>query len=395
MTKMFGFSKMALCVAVGLMSSMAVANAQETIKLGLSVPLSGGGAVWGKGSVFMCETAVAEIKEAGGVKVGDKTYNFECLAYDNKYNAADGTKVAQTLLNREGVKFIGGSLGTAPVKAMQSLTERQGVLLFTTAWGSSIKGPNFPMTFTQMNTPFEILPNLIPYVSKANPDAKTLVMLNPNDASGQETEAVSKNVWEGVGVKLLTSDFYERGTTEFQPIATRLVSLNPDIVDLGGMPPADAGAVLREMAALGWNGVKVVEVGTGADGLKASGGDAVEGVYMGAAVSFIGDDITDHQREVNEKGTAAIGESINAIHIGFYDSIYALKAGMEAAQSIDPKEVAKVMPTVKFNTFYGGEIGFYGMDSYGSKQQMRLPVIVTQIKNGELIELDRVVPSGD
>lgn len=395
MSKVTKARVLALGVALGLMGPLATTSAQETIKLGLSVPLSGGGAVWGKGSVFMCERATREINEAGGVTVGGQAYNFECVAYDNKYNAAEGTRVAQTLLNREGVKFIGGSLGTAPVKAMQSLTERQGVLLFTTAWGFSIKGPEFPLTFTQMNTPFEILPNLIPYIRNAHPETRTLAMLNPNDASGQETEEVARGVWENTGIEILTSDYYERGTTEFQPIAARLAALDPDIIDLGGSPPADAGAVFRELEALGWDGVKVVQVGTGADGLKATGGASIEGVYMGAAVSFEGTDITDHQREVNEEARAEIGESLNAIQIGFYDSIYALKAGMEAANSIDPKEVARVLPDTKFRTFYGGEIGLYGEETYGSNQQMRLPVIVTQIQDGVLIELDRVVPGGN
>lgn len=381
-----------LGVAIGLFGS--VAGAQEVIKLGLSVPLSGGGAVWGKGSVFMCERAAKEINEAGGVTVDGQIYNFKCVAYDNKYNAADGTKVAQTLLNREGIKFIGGSLGTAPVKAMQSLTERQGVLLFTTAWGFTVKGPEFPLTFTQMNTPFEILPNLIPFIADQHPEAKTLAMLNPNDASGQDTEEVARKVWQETGIELLSSDFYERGTTEFQPIAARLAALNPDIIDLGGSPPADAGAVFRELAAIGWDGVKVVEVGTGADGIKATGGDAVEGVYMGAAVSFAGDDVTDHQHKVNEEARAAIGESLNAIHIGFYDSVYALKAAMEASDSIEPKKVAAVMPDVTFRTFYGSEIGFYGEETYGTVQQMRLPVIITQIQDGDLVELGRVVPDG-
>lgn len=382
-----------LSVALGLMGS--VASAQETIKLGLSVPLSGGGAVWGLGSVFMCERATKEVNEAGGVTVDGTTYNFECLAYDNKYNAADGTKVAQTLLNRDGVKFIGGSLGTAPVQAMQSLTERQGVLLFTTAWGYTVKGPKFPLTFTQMNTPFEILPNLIPFIHGEHPEAKTLAMLNPNDASGQDTEAVANQVWQDTGIEILSSDFYERGTTEFQPIAARLAALDPDIIDLGGSPPADAGAVFRELAALGWDGVKVVEVGTGADGIKATGGDAVEGVYMGAAVSFVGDEISDHQNEVNEEARAEIGESLNAIHIGFYDSVYALKAAMEAADSVDPKEVAAAMPGVTFRSFYGSDVGFYGQETYGSVQQMRLPVIITQIQDGELVERGRVTPEGN
>jgi branched-chain amino acid transport system substrate-binding protein len=395
MTIMTKVKSLALGTSLGVLMAVGGAQAQETIKLGLSIPLSGAAAIWGKGSEFMCKKAAQEIAKAGGVKVDSKTYNFECVAYDNKYNAAEGTRVAQTLLNREGVKFIGGSLGTAPVQALQSLSERQGALLFTTAWGPSLKGPKFPLTFTQMNTPFEILPRLIRYVHEAHPEAKTIALLNPNDATGQDTESVAKKIWTETGVKILTSDFYERGTTEFQPIAARLAALKPDIIDLGSMPPADAGSIWRELEVLGWKGVKVVEVGTGADALKATGGNAIEGVYMGAAVTFDGPNVSEHQKAVNEEARGVLGESLNAIQIGFYDSVYAIKAGMEKADSVDPKKVGAVMPDVTFTSFYGGKIGFYGMGTYGAKQQMQLPVIITEITDGKLVEKSRIEASGD
>jgi branched-chain amino acid transport system substrate-binding protein len=284
----------------------------------------------------MCEAAAEEIREAGGVKVGDETYGFECVAQDNKYNAAEGTKVAQSLLNREGIRFIGGSLGTAPVKALQSLAERQDALVFTVAWGASLKGPDHPTTFTQMNTPGEILPQLLRYIAGAHPEAKSVAMINPNDATGQETEAIAKTMWDENGVEVVASDYDERGTTEFQPIAARLASFEPAIIDLGSTPPADAGAIFKELAVLGWDGVKVVEVGTGAEGLKATGGDAAEGVYMGAAVAFEGPTVSEHQTALNEKAKAEIGESLNAIQIGFYDSVHALKAAMERREASIP-----------------------------------------------------------
>ncbi len=383
-----------LGTSLGLLASLGGVQAQETIKLGLSVPLSGSGAIWGKGSEFMCKKAAQEIAQAGGVKVEGKTYNFECLAYDNKYNAAEGTRVAQTLLNRDGVKFIGGSLGTAPVQALQSLAERQGVLMFTTAWGFSIKGPKFPLTFTQMNTAFEIIPPMFKYVLEQNPQAKSVVMLNPNDATSRETEGVANKAWVSNNIKILSSDFYERGTTEFQPIAARIASLKPDMVDLASMPPADAGAVLRELDVLGWKGVKIVAVGTGIDGLKATGGKAIEDVYMGAAITFDSPAMTGQQKATNKEARGVLGESLNSIQIGFYDSVYALKAGMEKAQSIDPRKVAAVMADVSFTSFYGNQVDFYGTDTYGSRQQMRLPVTITQVKDGNLVEKTRLVPSG-
>ncbi len=215
------------------------AQAQETIKLGLSIPLSGAGAVWGKGIEFLCIKAAQEVKADGGVKVKGKTYNFECAGYDNKYNASEGAKVAQTMLNRDGIRFVYG-FGTAAILATQSLTERQGAMLFNTSWGKSSKGPQFPLTFSVNNTPVEIMPGVAKFITGAYPQAKTIALVNVNDASGREAEAVYRPTWEKSGVKVVTSDYYERGTTEFQPIANRIAALKPDIVDVGSAPPADA-----------------------------------------------------------------------------------------------------------------------------------------------------------
>jgi len=366
-------------------------QAAEEIKLGLSAPLSGSGAAWGIGAEWLCGKAAAEIADAGGVKVKGQTYNFKCITYDNKYNAAEGAKVAQALIAKDGVKFIAGSIGTAPVRALQSLTERKGVLLFTTAWGASIKGPKFPLTFTQMNTTLEISGPLTGYVAKAHP-IKTVALLNPNDATGQDTEKIARKAWEAAGVKVVSSDWYERGSSEFQPVAAKLGALKPDAVDLCSTPPADAGLVFKEMAGMGWNGVKVIQVGTGADGLIATGGKTVEGVYMGAAISLDGPTATPRQRALDEGVRKATGESVNAIQIGIYDAVYAIKAGIEKAQSVEPGDVAKVLPELKFESFYG-DSGFGGKDTYGTPQQMLLPVIVTQLKDGKLAEVARLAPS--
>lgn len=372
--------------AIALFAAFTFAQA-ETIKLGMSIPLSGAGANWGKGSEWLCTKAAEEIKAAGGVKVKDTAYNFECIGYDNKYNAAEGAKVAQALVARDGVKYVAGSIGVAPVRALQSLTERKGVLLFTAAWGNSIKGPKFPLTFSQMNSVNEISDPMIAHVKKLHPEIKTVALLNPNDATGQETEKVARAAWERHGVKVLVSDWYERGTSEFQPIAAKLNSLKPDVVDLASTPPADAGLVFRELKALGWDGIKVVEVGTGADGLLATGKNAVDGTYLGAAVAV--SSMNPHQKELNDGVRKVTGEDINSVQIGMYDAVWALKAAMEKAQSVDPEQVAKVMPDVKFQSFFG-EVGFGGMDVYGSDQQMQLPVIITQIAGTTLKEVGRV-----
>ena len=382
-----------LVATIGALAFIAApgVKAQQTLKLGISAPMSGPAAIWGLGMEWISKQAAQSINDAGGVKVGGKSYKFEVVAYDNKYNAAEGTKVAQTLLNRDNVRYIIGGIGTAPVMAMQSLSERKGALMFTTGWGKSIKGPKFPLTLTQINTPFEVVPPLYSLIKKQNPNIKTVAMLNPNDATGKETEAVARKIWESLGVKVILSDWYERGTTEFQPIAAKMVGQKPDVIDLATAPPGDSGVIFKEIKVLGWNGVKVVAAGTSAEAMMKIGGDSVEGVYMGLSADFDGPQATPVQRKLNVGMKAAVGEPINVIQIGGYDAVMALKAGMEAANSLEPKAIAAVLPKIIFETSYG-KTAFGGKATYGSPQHMLVPVVVTQVKGGKLVELERVIP---
>ncbi|MGM0583724.1 MAG: ABC transporter substrate-binding protein [Pseudomonadota bacterium] len=367
------------------------ARAEETLKLGVSAPMSGAAAAWGLGFEWAAKQAAEKINSEGGLKVGGETYMLEVLTYDNKYNATEGAKVAQTLLNRENVSVIIGSLGTAPVRALQSLSERKGALLFTTAWGKSVKGPEFPLTFTQINTPFEVLPQLYGYIKQEHPDVATAVLINPNDATGQDTEKVARETWSSVGVEVIASDWYERGTTEFQPIATKIANLNPDIVDLSTAPPTDAAAILKELAVLGWDGIKSVSAGTSAASLVKTAGKAAEGVYMGLAADYSGDAATAVQRELNEGAKRDLGEPLNVITIGTWDATMALKAAAEAADSLDPKVLAETLPKIVFESSYGPS-AFGAAEVYGSPQQMLLPTIVTQVQDGRIVEVKRVNP---
>jgi branched-chain amino acid transport system substrate-binding protein len=368
------------------------AYADEVLKVAVFAPMSGAAAGWGLGAKWVGEQAAKEINDHGGIKAGGKTYKVESFAYENGYNSAEGGKAAQAMLNRDGIRFIIQGIGTAPVKALQSLSERQGALLMQIAWGKSVKGPQAPLTFTNSNTPFELFGPLFDLIKKLNPEAKTVALLNPNDATGQEVEEEAVKQYKARGFTILASTWYERGTTEFQPVATKLAQTHADIIDLSGAPPADSGLIYKELAVQGWKGVKVQSSGTGADAMVKVGGGAVEGVYMGNAADFGGPTATPIQRKLNEGALKALNEPLNILQLGAWDGLMAVKAGIEKADSIDPKKVAKVLPEIIFESSYG-PTAFGGKETYGSPQQMLVPIIVTQIKNGQTVEIARISPA--
>ena len=367
------------------------ARADEIIKYGFSSTLTGPGAPFGKGQEWLCNHAAQEIKDAGGIKVKGKVYNIQCLPYDNKYNAAEATKVAQTLLNLEGVKVIFAA-GTAPVLATQSLTERQGVLLFSVAVGQSAQGPQFPLTFNTVQTAYQVTPSIVKYVKKTYPNAKTIAMIDVSDATGRQFDEAARKMWEAAGYTIVTQDYYERGTTEFQPIAARLMSFKADIIDMPSLPPPEAGRLLKEIDTLGFKGIKIFDTGGAADQVTATGGAAVEGTIMGNAVPWDGPSISPYDRKINEDAKAATGLSLGIPQICGYDPLFALKAAMEKAQSTDPKEIAKAMTTVKFRTLMGGMAHFGGKEIYGADSQEITPIYITRVEGGKLVEKARIDP---
>ncbi|WP_036698652.1 ABC transporter substrate-binding protein [Paracoccus sp. J39] len=382
----------AICAAALAVAAMApAAQAETTIKLGASVPLTGAGATWGQASEWACKRAAKEINEAGGVKMGEETAKFECVAYDNKYTAADGSKVAQTLINRDRVSYA-LVIGTGPAQALQSLSERAGVPIFTASWAASIKGEKTPLSFTLINTPLEVMPPMVDYVTKTHPEAKTVSLLFANDATGNETEPVSLDAWKSAGVEVLHSDRYERGTTDFQPIALRLASGDPDIIDLGSTPPADAGLIFKELANLGWTGIKTLPAAAAADGLKATGGAAVEGVYMALSIPLQGEDVPEKLAKLNEDHLRDLGEAASSTTLGVYDTVYAIKAGIEQVGANDPKQVAEVLGSLEFDSIYGGKAHFGGAEIYGVPRQIQVPVFVTQVVDDKLETRLRVDP---
>jgi branched-chain amino acid transport system substrate-binding protein len=375
----------------GATLSLAVspALADDVLKFGVSAPMSGAAANWGIGCDWVGQKVVKHINDNGGIRAGGKAYKVQLTTYDNLYTAAGGAQSAQAMINRDGVRYIVQSLGTAPVQATQSLSERSGVILLTTAWGKTIKGPKFPLTFTNSNTPYEIFGPLFALVKEQHPSVKTVALLNPNDSTGQQAEAQSKQEWAKLGVSVVSSSFYERGTTEFQSIATKVAAAKADAVDLGGSAPGDAGSVLKELAVQGWAGVKLYPAGTGSDTLVKVGGKNAEGVYMGQGADFSGPTATKLQRDLDTQAKQALKEPLNILQMGVWDGVMAIKAGIEKADSVDPKAVAKALPSAKPDTSYGA-VGYGGKATYGSPQQLLVPVIITQIQNGNTVEVRRV-----
>src|SRR5690606_37415193 len=119
--------KNAAAVVLGLTLATG-ASAQEVLKIGVVSALDGPGSEWGRGVDGGTKIAAKEVNDAGGLKVGDKTYKLQVISYDDAYKAAQGVAAATRLIEQDRVKFILGPLGSASGLAVKPMYEQNKVV---------------------------------------------------------------------------------------------------------------------------------------------------------------------------------------------------------------------------------------------------------------------------
>src|SRR5262249_41965612 len=104
------------------------ASAENTIKIGFPMPLSGPASVYGVPLVKGAQMAVAEINAAGGV-LGRK---LELLERDSKASADEAVRLARELIIKNNVDFLSGTLTSAEAPAVSTIAKENKIVFVAT-----------------------------------------------------------------------------------------------------------------------------------------------------------------------------------------------------------------------------------------------------------------------
>src|SRR3546814_4260618 len=104
-------------VLARLLAGTGAAQAQETLKRGAVLALSGPGAAWGQGMQYAAQFAADGVNAKGGLEVGGKKYKVEIIAYDDKYQANEAVTAVNRLIFEDKVQYVIGPTGSAPALA--------------------------------------------------------------------------------------------------------------------------------------------------------------------------------------------------------------------------------------------------------------------------------------
>lgn len=375
-----------LLIFFSITSLMATKNAHgEELKIGAYLALSGAGAPWGIASQRGIEMARDDLNAKGGITVGKTRYTIKTIAYDHKYTSEGGLDAVNRLIFEDKVKFIGMTFGTGPNLAGLSVSEPNKVLHITIASGAGLLGPDKPFSFrTLMGAP-EYMPGLFRWLRKKYPEAKTVALLERDDAWGRDVSKFGRKTIEAQGMKVVYDDFFKIGTSDFSPWLTKVIASKADILENTGTAVGEGSAIIKLARQLGYKGIIATSVIAPAETiLKIATPEFAEGAISVLSIVWEPDDpnLTPKQREFAKKYVEKFKEPMPSLAPLGYDNIMMLTTAMKKANSLDPAVVRDVIPTLEYDLLQG-KARFGGQESYGIRRQIIMPMPIIQCVGGK------------
>ena len=134
-----------LLSAIALSAVMAsAASAQDTVKIGLSGPFTGGSSSMGVSMRDGVKLATEEINAAGGIDVGGKKMKIQLVERDDEAKNELGVQIAQELINKEKVAATVGYINTGVALASQRFYQEAEIPVMNNVATGTVVAKQFP-----------------------------------------------------------------------------------------------------------------------------------------------------------------------------------------------------------------------------------------------------------
>lgn len=372
-------------------SSTTPASTSETktLKVGLATVLTGSGAAMGIDAQRAYELIADEINANGGLKVGADRYKIELVVYDNKYQATDTVAAVNKLIFQDGVKYV-FTYGSSPSLATLPITQPNNIFHVMTGYASGLIGKDKPLSFRPQQTGKEACEGLYGYITTNMKEIKNVVCMGTDDDTGKGSVQSSIEIATTSGLNVVGKEYTARNTTDFYPIITRILPLNPDMIDTDSMTPGDVAILLKQARERGFKGLVITNSSMDIPTMNSIAGAAAEG-FMGINIDYTSSTASPEQQKFAAAYIKKYGPPFGATVGQFVPYLQSIAAGIEAAQSIDPIKAAAALPDTTVD-FLGDKCSWGGTQRYGINHQLAVPIFTSVIKDGKLYTLGKFTP---
>jgi branched-chain amino acid transport system substrate-binding protein len=326
-----------LTASVALAALPAIAQAQETIKLGLVTALSGQSALAGEAISRGMQVAVDEINAKGGLLGGRK---LELVRRDDEANPAKGVLAARELIFKEKVAVIFGGLDTPVSMAIVPLANQEKVP-FMGPWaaGTGITkngaNPNFAFRVSAVDEIVDI--GMLSYAQKTFKTAKPGLIL-VNNPWGESNEKGLTAAMAAKNVAPAGIEKYEASDVDMVPQLTRLKAAGADTLFLVGNVGPSA-QVVKSLDRMGWKVPVVSHWGPAGGRFTELAGPNAKDVHFVQTYSFFGKQSPVGENVIkslmakypNVKGPGDISPAVGVANA--YDAVHLTALAISAAGS--------------------------------------------------------------
>ena len=348
-----------LVVAIGLALGGGLAQADDTVKIGLMAPLTGSWASEGQGMKKIVELLAEQQNAKGGV-LGKK---IEVVTEDDGGDPRTASLAAQRLTTK-GVTAVVGTYGSAVTEASQNIYDEAGIPQIangSTAIRLTEKG--FKKFFRTAPRDDEQGRMAAQTIEKLGFKMVAILHDSTSYAKGLADEANA--LLKKKGMEVVFFDALTPKESDYTAILTKLKGANPDVVLFTGYYP-EAGLLLKQKKGMNWNVPFIGGDATNNVDLVKIAGKASEGYYFLSppqpqdldtpdAKAFL----TDFQKKYNE-----LPPSIWAVLAG--DGFRVMVAGIAGAKSTDGAKIADYLHKDLKN--FSGLSGPIAFDAKGDRE---------------------------
>jgi branched-chain amino acid transport system substrate-binding protein len=378
---------------MGMTVGINAVYADEEVRFGILTAISGPAAPWGIIDSRAMSLNAEMINERGGFKVKGETYKWKTIIYDQKYIPAEAVKALNRAIYNDKVSYV-AVMGGSPLLACIPLLKTNNMLSMNdAAGGKAVTNPDNPLVF-RFNPGIEAYYAVGLKHLKENHGIKTVASINPDDETGRSAAEAIKYVNRkgNLGLDIMPSEYFERGSKDFSAILTKIIAKNPDVLETGMTDPTTQTLVAKQARELGFKGNIYLVWYPEPALLQKIAGPFAEGIFLGGSPA---EPMTEEAKRLYAQFLKKY--EAKDWNSGYYNqgSLFnALTMAIEKCQSFDSKTIASTLENL---TWDGGLGDYYwgGTEIFGIKRQMICPASLRTITNGKVILLTLTdVPKG-
>ena len=337
-----------------------VARAQNPIKIGFGMALTGGLSANGKPALLAMQIWKDDVNKKGGL-LGRQV---ELVFYDDQTNPSTVPGIYTKLLDVDKVDLVVSGYGTNLIAPLMPIAiERKLTIMgmFGLANNEKYQYPNYfqiqpagpdPQTSTAIGF-FEL-------ASKQNPKPQTVALVGADAEYPQNAMVGARELVKKFGFKTVYDKNYPPNTVDYTPIVRAIKATNPDIVFVASYPPDSVG-MLRAAHEVG---LQPKIFGGGMVGLMfttmmTSLGPQLNGVVnydfwapepTFLAMSGIKEFLKEYQARADKAGVDPLGYYLPPYS---YALMQVLGQAIEATKGLDQQKIADHIRKTEFNTVVG------------------------------------------